>query len=454
MPQNHNNWNRRRNGAGLASQNLHANPQNNSGNEVPHGLNATLRDIGTATVQHTAPFHQVYPVPSRDDNAIPVGQTSSKSTGMRPNPSNDARIIGDAVRFQFGPRASNPTSHQSSTSQPPAQVPLRAGTETLQIAAKPSTAVNNTKKKTEQASLRKVPYSKAHLQQSKQPIPKMEPESAPNAGVSRRRDGAGTPAQFASLMPPLSPLGLSRMPRRWPDLYTYPPSPTLEQVRQLRVDEQDQVFAQIGRDFSHMVNTRSDRAAADKAPAHKQKEEATKHNSSKLPTIKVPSTEWSKPLHAIVKPPHSALSERRAMRPETRSRPNPQRAEPAFKLPDEQKDMEKLNEAMHEINLFQKIASTPLPSRSMRFQDERIAVPKPLPVNATKPVRTNERTVDAQANTAKQAPKPAVVEEESNRSEELIASFASEDFEEIDVPDIEESEHNGKEWKWYKGFRR
>lgn len=433
MPQNRN---RRRGGAGSGGLSPLNNPPADDGSQTPHGPHATpaTRNIGTATVQHPTQFRQVFPV--QNDSTGANIRVSSSPMRNRPTPSFDKRVTGEpGVRFSFGPRT--PDAGTRPARGPQADSSFQVVAETSQIAANSSTAGKDADKKPKQAAPGKIPYSRIHEQQSVSPAPSIE-------------------TALHSAQPKCSsPLRLFNMGPRRPDFDTYPLSPTLEHVRKLRVDEQNRTFAQMGSNFAAMARTRSADVTVDEVPA---KQNIEKHDGCKaerlVPEIAVSDREWSKPLHAIARPP-------------PRNRPEadgPQKKEsdvryqlflPSSTIPPsfivEKKDMEKLSKAMAEVDVSQKLTSAP---QAGGASGHKVAVSKPHNSVATKPAKRDEMVVDAKKDTGLQHTSAFVVEDDANRSTDSMASFASEEFEKVDTPNVDESEHNGAMRNWYKGFRR
>jgi hypothetical protein len=204
-------------------------------------------------------------------------------------------------------------------------------------------------------------------------------------------------------------------------------SPTLRRVHKLRSVEQDRVFAQLGQDLGSMVN-RLDEPAKGKA------KNVEKTNSPVfIPRMDLSSgSDWAKPLYTIAKSPKPAAPEMGAVPSKRAGVGTPAKAQPVVSRgPHQKSQIEKLAEAMAEIDVFQNITAKPPVKRP---SEQEVVVPKRRALNIAK---TPETSVD----------------EEANNSTDSIASIDSDDFEKVDMPEVGESEQNGAPKKWFGRFR-
>jgi hypothetical protein len=114
------------------------------------------------------------------------------------------------------------------------------------------------------------------------------------------------------------------------------------------------------------------------------------------------------------------------------------------------KEMRNLTKAMEQWTIFQNMAASP-PEHPLCKQ-ESAAPPLSNPVESAssrhKEVEEYRESRNAQPSKVEEA-----VQEEANKSNDSLASL-SDEFEKIEAPAQDETEHNGAKRKWYKGFRR
>jgi hypothetical protein len=261
-----------------------------------------------------------------------------------------------------------------------------------------------------EASAEKVPYSKIHERKATPQSPAETPE---------------TGFLFTSHLgnSPSSPMRLVDKSKS----DAYPTSPILDQVHKLRQDEQDRVFDQLGEDSGCMVN-RSDE------PVKEEKENVKKTESLRfIPRMDLSSgSDWSKPLHAIAKSPNPVVPEMEAVQSKRPGVSTPAKAPPIVNRgPHQKSKLNQLAEATAEIDVFQNIIVKP-----------------PVTLSSAQDVVVPERRALNIAKTPKKS-----TGEGPTKSTDLNASFDSDDFEMVDMPEIGESGQNGAPKKWFGGLR-
>lgn len=380
MPQNHNNRNRCR-----------------AGNSQALATTPPARNIGTETIQRGSQIqtssHQGYSTPACDEEPSTFGRTKPIFVMANAEPRVVLPISQTEKRKHSNPWTEGYEQEVRSRIRRGDFRPVAEGQQDLDKKPEPSAE--------------KVPYSKIH-----------EQKSAP-------RTQTQTEFSYASEAeaPPSSPIRLVNRSSSGASTA----SPTLRHVRKLRSDEQDRVFAQLGEDLGTLVS-RPD------GPVKGKKRSIEQTNSSLfIPRLNLSGSDWSKPLHAIANLPKPAMPEMEAVQSKRPGVSTPAKAQPVVSRgPHQKSQIEKLAEAMAEIDVFQNIAAKPPTAYSSEHQ---VVVPKRLALNIA---LTTEKSV----------------EEEANKSTDSIASFHSDDFEKVDMPEVGESEQNGAPKKWFGGFRR
>ncbi|KAH5336042.1 hypothetical protein HBI23_046870 [Parastagonospora nodorum] len=382
-------------------------PQNNNnrnrrraGNPQPPATAPPARNIGTATVQRT-PQSQTrsggaYSAPACDE---------ASSTFRSTKPS---FVMADAEARVVLPISQNDTRKSSNPwtegFEQEVRSRIRRG-DSRPIAEGHQGSVRKPEPSTE-----KVPYSKIHEQK----ITPQAPAETPETGFLFTSHLGNSPS---------SPMRLVDKSKS----DAYPTSPILNHVRKLREDDQDRVFAQLGEDLGCMV-FRSDE------PAKEERENVKKTSSPRfIPRMDLSSgSDWSKPLHAIAKSPKPVVPEMEAVQSKRPGVSTPAKAPPIVNRgPHQKSKINQLAEATAKIDVFQNIIVKP-PVTLSSAQD--VVVPTRRALNIAK--------------------NPKKSTEEATKSTDLIASFDSDDFEMVDMPEIGESEQNGVPKKWFGGLRR
>jgi hypothetical protein len=393
MPQNHNNRNRRRAG--------NKEPPNMNGNSA---ATPPARNIGTAAFQRPATqSRQIYPLRSWDNADAKAPGSMGRNTSTF---AFDESVM--AERRVVSPGKQNEPRRTSGARPQPAN------------------------KSSDNHTGLKVLYSKIHEQHSKT-------AAKPDVGFDFTSHLPGI-----CQTPPSSPMRLVNMPARRPDLENHTDSPTLEHVRKLRADEQGRALAQLGKGLGRMVSMQPNHSRT-AAPGKKGK------SLDFIPELELSGSERSKPLHAITDTSKSAASEVEEV-PEKRlggSLPAvPHRI--VSREVNQRNDIERLARVLAETDVFQNITSKPPTTPSSK---NKVAVPRQFKLETTKTTKTNKKLDDVPANVeSNQGEAKELVQEEAKKSKQSVASFDSDEFKKVEIPAVDESEHNGVSRKWYKGF--